>query len=363
MNTQLLIQGLIELTLSIITAFFIFLTGFKFFDFLTKNINETKELKENNAAVGLILACFILGIMLIVRSAVEPASETLHFMMGQPDFQIGEILIGICRILLFYFISALLSFLILWATINCFMMMTRKIDEMKLIKENNYSVALLIGVFIVSISILLINPVTMILQAFTPSVRTTVETAQVFINVPVLAEGIASLVLSIMGGLLVFFIGFKSLDLLTKNINEIKELKENNLAVAILASSFIFSIMLLIGSAVRPSASTLEHITPSGESIATPILYSIIRILIFYCAAGVTAFIIIWATLLLYMALTGKIDEMKQIKNKNVAVALVMAVFILSMALLIEPGFTLVLESAIPLPSIEQGGLIDVPKF
>lgn len=363
MNVQLLFNGLIEVVLSVITCLFIFIVGYQFFDLLTKQIDENKELKENNVAVAIVLGCFILGIMLIMRGAVQPATETLRYLIDMPAFQIVPVLMGICRLLLFYFLSAVLSFLILWATLNLFMMLTTNIDEMKQIKQNNYSIALLMGTFILSISILLITPVSMILQAFTPPVRTAVTTARVFVNLPVLLEGTGQLVLSIIGGSLLFFLGFKTFNLLTKNIDEIKELKENNLAVSILASSFIFSIMLLIRAAIQPSASTLEHLNLTQNDFFTPVLYGIIRITLFFLSSGLSSFIIIWAAMLLYMLLTRKIDEMNQIKNKNIAVALIMAVFVISMALLIEPGLTVILESAIPLPKVEQGGLIDLPAF
>lgn len=363
MNIQLLFDGLIEVILSLMTCLFIFIIGYQFFDLLTKQIDETRELKENNIAVGIILGSFILGIMLIMGSAIQPAAETLRNLISMSDVRAIPVLIGISRMLLFYFLSGLLSFLILWFTLNIFMMMTTDMDEMKLIKENNYSVALLMGVFIISISMLLITPVTMILQAFTPPVRTVIQADPVFINLQVFLEGASRLVLSVIGGCLLFFLGFKTFSLLTRDIDEIEELKSNNLAVSILASAFIFSIMLLIRAAIQPSAATLEHLTLPEEDIFTPVFYGIIRIGIFFLAAGVISFIIIWAAMLLYMLLTRKIDEMKQIKNKNIAIALMMAVFIISMAHLIEPGLTLILESAISLPKVEQGGLMDLPNF
>ena len=57
------------------------------------------------------------------------------------------------------------------------------------------------------------------------------------------------------------------------------------------------------------------------------------------------------------MWLTKDLDELKEIKENNIAVGLLLGIIIVSMALLLEPGIVTVLDSLIPFPQVS---LIDI---
>jgi uncharacterized membrane protein YjfL (UPF0719 family) len=67
---------------------------------------------------------------------------------------------------------------------------------------------------------------------------------------------------------------------------------------------------------------------------------------------GIIAFIAIYTALLIFIKLTKDLDELKEIKNNNTAVGILLGIIIVSMALLLEPGIDTILNSLIPYPPI-----------
>ena len=72
---------------------------------------------------------------------------------------------------------------------------------------------------------------------------------------------------------------------------------------------------------------------------------------------GIIAFTTIYIALQIFMWLTKDLDELKEIKENNIAVGLLLGIIIVSMALLLEPGIVTILDSLIPFPQVS---LIDI---
>ena len=70
----------------------------------------------------------------------------------------------------------------------------------------------------------------------------------------VVLSGISTLILSLILGIFVLYIGFKMFSTLSRTINEEEELQKNNIAVAILSGSFIFAMGLMMKSSVISSS-------------------------------------------------------------------------------------------------------------
>ncbi len=58
-----------------------------------------------------------------------------------------------------------------------------------------------------------------------------------------------------------------------------------------------------------------------------------------------------------FMWLTKDLDELAEIKNNNIAVSLLLGIIIISIALLLQPGITTILDSLIPYPPVS---IIDI---
>jgi uncharacterized membrane protein YjfL (UPF0719 family) len=362
MNFQLFIQGLIEIILSLFTGLLVFFISFKVFNILTRDIEEIEELKKNNIAVAILVSSFIFGIMLLVKTVISPATDTLSIIINLEEFTFYLMFIFIIRIIFLYFISALFSFIILWFSIILFMILTTKIDEMTQIKKNNISVSLVISILIISITIILLHPFSKLLDGFVPSPMVSSTFKQPFINLPIFINGLIELIIALIASVFIYFLGLKVIDFFFKKVfDEDAELKKNNIAVAVMISSFIFAMMLLIKTAVEPAYNVFENAIENGAEFQG-ILFSIGQIILFFLLSALFSFIILWLAMKAFMIFTTTIDEIKEIKNKNIAVSIIIAILVLSAALLVEHGLSVLLNSFVKYPEIGRG-LLDITNF
>ncbi|MCK4797933.1 MAG: DUF350 domain-containing protein, partial [Spirochaetes bacterium] len=258
-NIQLVLQGLIEIGLSFLTGLLIFFISFKVFTVLTRDIDELAELKKNNSAIAILVASFIFGIMLLVKAAIGPAMDTLGNTMNAQNASISMVGFAIIRVAVIYIIASVFAFIILWFSMKLFMILTTEIDEMEEIKNNNSAISIVIAVLIISLAIILSHPLTTLLNGMVAPPLVSESLRQPFVNMDVLLEGLIELGISIIAAIFIFFFAFKVFSVLTKKIDEIEELKSNNIAIAILVSAFIFAMMLLIKAALMPANDALGH--------------------------------------------------------------------------------------------------------
>ncbi len=348
MNLQSILQGSIEIILSLITGLLIFFGSFKIFTILTKNIDEIDQLKKNNLAVAILVASFVFGVMLLVKTSIGPAVDALKTVI-QSSASVSAILMVILRILIVYIAAAIFAFIVIWLSMKLFMLMTTNIDEMEEIGKNNYSIALVLTTLIASISLVLAEPLKTMLQSVVPSALQT--TGAPLIAWPVALAGLYQLAISFFAVIIILFISFKAFDMLTKKIDETAELKSNNFAVSILLSAFIFSMMILIQSSIVPANSTLL-LALQQKAGATGIFIALGKVLSFFVIAAIFAFIMLWIAMKFFMLLTTTIDEMAEIKNKKAAVSIVIAVLLISTALLVSHGLPVLLDGIFPTPKV-----------
>lgn len=331
MNPAIILKGVIEIVVSLFTGLLIFFASFKMFTVLTKEIDEIQQLKKNNAAVAILIASFVFGVMYIVKSTISPAVENLDkLLLSQTPVGSSLIATTVIKILVIYVLSAVFAFVVIWFSMIVFMVLTKKIDEMKEVNSNNYSIALMLTVLIASISMVLVKPLQTILQSMVP-----IKGFSDNISWAAVSVGLIQLAISFFAVIFIFFVSFVVFNILTKKIDEEEELKANNFAVSILLSSFIFSMMLLITSALAPANQNL--LIAIQQKVAVSALAIVLgKIVLIFVIAAIVAFIIMWVAMLSFMFLTTTIDEMAEIKNKNIAIAIVLGVLLISMALLIS---------------------------
>jgi len=142
------------------------------------------------------------------------------------------------------------------------------------------------------------------------------ETLVRFISVFI--KMVATIVLS--AGSLYFGMGL--LDRLTTEIEEWKEVKKGNVAVALLYVSVLISMMLLI----LPRIEEFVYYIDLGSGL--PLAALALTFLNFLLALPVSI-AIIWLTIHVIDRLTGDVSEMAELKKGNVAMSLVFSASIL----------------------------------
>ena len=124
---------------------------------------------------------------------------------------------------------------------------------------------------------------------------------------------------------------------ITKNIDEEKELAKGNTAVGIIVAAVFVAIALVvqsgvsglsigIGKAASVGLLSLDGLLAIGAAFAQLILGIVLAIAAIYLALNILD------------KLTKGVDEFEEIKKGNVAVALMMASVIISVAVIIQSG-------------------------
>ena len=166
-----------------------------------------------------------------------------------------------------------------------------------------------------------------------------------------LITGLLQLLLSLLIGVFFIYAGVRIFQKLTRGINETEELKENNVAVGILNATIAFALIIIVNSiesSITIFSNTLRN--PNAEFLTY--LRTALLMIGHIILSGIIAIGIIYSSLRIFMHLTKDLDELKEIKENNIAVSIFLSVIIVALALLFEPGIKTILDALIPFPQV-----------
>jgi len=149
--------------------------------------------------------------------------------------------------------------------------------------------------------------------------------------------GLVQLIIAIIFAVVALYIGFSTMDKITKNIDEEKELAKGNVAVGIIVASVFVAIALVvqsgvsglsvgIGKAASVGFFSVDGLLAIGAAFVQLILGIILAIAAIYLALNILD------------KLTKGVDAFEELKKGNVAVALMMGGVIIAVAVIIQSG-------------------------
>lgn len=170
-------------------------------------------------------------------------------------------------------------------------------------------------------------------------------------------NGIFALLLSLLLGLLAIYLGYSGLKLLTRNIDEEFELRNNNIAVAVVSGSFILSLGILMKSVIDPVTQTVFNLAFKFEQFGvttSEVLTTAGIVVLQFVIALVLSLATLTIGTRLYMMLNRETNEMEEIANDNIAVALVVGAITVTLAYLLSGGMESFLAATVPTPRVEN---------
>ena len=168
-------------------------------------------------------------------------------------------------------------------------------------------------------------------------------------------NGLFSLFLALGLGLLAIYLGFNVFKYLNRSIDEEFELRDNNVSVALVSGSFIFSLGILMKSVIDPITQTIFNLAYKHDQFgitAMEIVSTVGIILIQFFVALILSLATLSIGTRLYMALTKETDELEEIANNNIAIGIIMSAVTLTLALLLAGGMETFLNAIIPAPPV-----------
>jgi hypothetical protein len=146
------------------------------------------------------------------------------------------------------------------------------------------------------------------------------------------------MLLSIVFGLFTVFITKKVLSKTFLKNEENPDSPYQNIAISIFSGMLILCNLLLVSTSISPAVDILNVLVMTGQPL-TPGIFatSFVSFLLFYIIAIVMSISLIFLTTKVYMDATRNIDEMKELRNKNISVSLVMSIVLLGITISVRP--------------------------
>lgn len=141
---------------------------------------------------------------------------------------------------------------------------------------------------------------------------------------------IVKFIIGIFYGLVAIYTSIWTFDALTKKIEEWKEMKDGNIAVAIYMAAVVFTLAMIVEGGIRTTLAGLSSFSLTELTVLA--VFDFIKLLI-VTFLGVGA---IYVTLTLMDKITKDIDEYEEINRGNIAVAILVAVILISIGFVIR---------------------------
>ncbi len=145
--------GLLQLVIAIFVAVLALYIGFYVLGWITKGIDEEKELIKGNAAVGILVASVFIAIGFVVQSGVTGISKGLSkaWNVGfMSEEGILAIVLSILQLILGIVLAIVAIYIALWILDK----LTKGIDEFEELKKGNVAVALEMAGVIITVAII-----------------------------------------------------------------------------------------------------------------------------------------------------------------------------------------------------------------
>ena len=173
-------------------------------------------------------------------------------------------------------------------------------------------------------------------------------------------SGLVELVLSFVLGVLVAFVSFKVFARLTRSLDEVGEMKRNNVAVGVLMASTLVSCALVVRQTLYPVVSSVQTALFNGIDLLGAAKVVGLSVL-YLCLSLAIAILAVNAATRVFLRLTRELDELAEIKQNNVAVALTLGAVIVVMGLFLAHGVESLLAALIPFPAMESIQILGQP--
>ena len=145
--------------------------------------------------------------------------------------------------------------------------------------------------------------------------------------------GVLQLIVSLFVAMGTVYLGIRAFDRMTIGIDEMKEIKKGNVAVALLMGAVILSIANVIEAGV---ASLVKLADPAAGPMVMiiGILVGVAQLIV----SVVVAMFAIRIAIKVLEKITVEFDEMKELKNGNIAVAILMGSVLFAVSFVIKAG-------------------------
>ncbi len=142
-----LVIGFVKLISGLFLSMGAIYVGLKMFDRMTGGINEMEEIKNGNAAVGIMMAAVVISIATVIQKGVEGFGSNISFDMSPVLIAIG-LFVSIANLAFGVIVAILAIYLALWMLDK----ITVDINETEEFKQGNVAIAIMEAGVLIAVS-------------------------------------------------------------------------------------------------------------------------------------------------------------------------------------------------------------------
>lgn len=167
--------------------------------------------------------------------------------------------------------------------------------------------------------------------------------------------------LAIVFGLLTIYVVTKILENLLIHNDSGNALKDGNVATGLLAGTIVLCSLILVQPSILPSIHALQVMLAAQDTLEIPMfLISFCYFLVFYAITTILSILVLFLGIFIYFKISVHVDEIAELKNNNLAVAVILSIVILGLTLFIKPSVERFVSSLVSYDTIEETFSMDV---
>jgi uncharacterized membrane protein YjfL (UPF0719 family) len=146
--------GLVQLAIAILFSVVALYIGFLVLGWITKGIDEEKELAKGNAAVGILVASVFIAIALVVQSGVSGLSVSINKALSIGIFT-GDGILTIVVAIIQLLLGIVLAVGAIYIALYILDRLTTGVEEFEELKKGNVAVALEMAGVIIAVAVII----------------------------------------------------------------------------------------------------------------------------------------------------------------------------------------------------------------
>ena len=165
MNTDLFFFSLIEILISLILGIFLMYFTYRLLD---KFVKRKYDISITNLSFSILSSSVLFSVAYLISGIKAPILTSLRLLSKDLEYDGSLILDGFKYTFLFLTIIIIAIGLIIFLSIQLYTRMTKEINEFKEIEANNVAVSIVLGIIVISISLLIKESLYLMLETFVP---------------------------------------------------------------------------------------------------------------------------------------------------------------------------------------------------
>jgi len=228
---KVVVPGIVQLLIGIVMAVVAIYMAFKIWDKITTKIEETEELKKNNAAIGVVMAGVLIAVGFIIQGSVSGIGTAIATLS----------VVGIVLGLLQLAIGLILAMACIYLGFSMFDKILTEIDLQNELNKGNAA----IGIVSAAIMITLAEVIGSAVSGITSGLL-----GKEINFIGAIVGGIVQLIVGIIFAVIAIYLAFKVWDKITTKIEETDELKKNNVAIGLVMAGVLIAVGFVIQGAI-----------------------------------------------------------------------------------------------------------------